>query len=193
MSNRRQGKIARLPKQLRDAVCLALRDGADDRTVIKLIAAARKNGAMQADGRPVQIPNAVNVSKWVKGKPGAKSSGYKDWLHEQERLDDMQRRREFAVAIAKANEGSQVHQANLDLAASQALEFLNEFDITGLIDAAKEKPGLYVEVVRTIAPIADKALNYQKFKRMVEEVRAVVEEPKITPEEQRARLREILK
>jgi len=58
--------------------------------------------------------------------------GHQDWLKEQERLEDMKAKREFAIQIASENEGSKIHEAALHLAASQIYEVICDFDLQKL-------------------------------------------------------------
>jgi hypothetical protein len=122
MSNRRTGKIASLPFELRTKVNVMLRDGAKYSAIMKFL-----------ESQDVFGLNEQNVTNWHQG-------GYQDWLKEQERLADMAAKREFALQIVRENEGSKLHEATLHLAASQLYEALTDFDLGHLKDLLKEKP-----------------------------------------------------
>jgi hypothetical protein len=74
----RTGKIARLPRQIREIVNKALRDGAPGQALVKWLNSlpeAQSVLAAEFDERPI---NEQNLSDWKKG-------GYEDWLRHQER------------------------------------------------------------------------------------------------------------
>jgi len=155
MPNRRTGKVARLPKVLRDQVNAMLRDGATYNAII-----VKLQQAGHADLNAVF--NEQNLSNWKEG-------GYQDWLTEQERLADMSSKREFALEIVRQNEGSKLHEASLHLAASQIYEALSEFDLSALKDLLAEKPENYAKVVGAISKLNERSLDLEKFKAAVRE------------------------
>jgi hypothetical protein len=165
----RTGKIARLPKTLRDAVNLALQDGAPARRIIQIITDAKKHGATNGDGTEILIPNEQNVTNWLEG-------GYKDWQAENERLRDMQAKREFALRIVQENEGGKIHEAGLNLAASQIFELLQDFDVSTLKEQLAEDPENYSKVVSALARISKEALGFEKYRQLVTEQKRKIEE-----------------
>jgi len=174
--NRRTGKIARLPKAIRDSVNLMLRDGD---SYLKIIAKLNEMG--YADF------NEPNMSAW-------KAGGHEDWLNEQAFLDDMKAKREFALEIVSQNEGGKIHEAGLNLAASQIFELLQDFDATAMKQLIATDPENYSRIVGALAKISKESLNYEKYRSMVEKAREVIaDESTLTQDEQRARLKEILK
>jgi len=168
MSHRRTGKIARLPKAMRDVVNLMLRDGATSAAIIKALEQAKGNGATAADGLPIEIPNEQNLTNW-------KDGGYQDWLLEQQRLDDMKFKREMALEIVRQNEGSKIHEAALQLASSQLYEVISEFDLASLKDLLHEKPENFADLVNSLAKLSKGALEIEKFKEHVAESKRRIE------------------
>jgi hypothetical protein len=79
----RNGKIARLPRAVREAINLMLLDGFHYREVI---ANLEKTGY-----RGISLQN---LSGWFKG-------GYQDWLQRQDELQDLEQDRKALVALAK--------------------------------------------------------------------------------------------
>lgn len=156
MNNRRTGKIARLSKQHRDVVNLMLQDGA---TYAQIIAALGPAGADLND---------QNLTAWKEG-------GYQDWLAEQQRLEDMKAKREFAFEIVKQNEGSKLHEAGLQLAASQLYEVLSEFDVSALKALLRDNPENYAAVVNSLTKLSAGALDIEKFKENVAEQKRKIE------------------
>ncbi|MBC8095738.1 MAG: DUF3486 family protein [Akkermansiaceae bacterium] len=157
MSNRRKGKIASLPFDLRTKVNVMLRDGAKYTAVMKFL-----------ESQDVFGLNEQNITNWHQG-------GYADWLKEQERLGDMQAKREFAFQIVKENEGSKLHEANLHLAASQLYEALSDFDIENLKGLLKEKPENYAAIVNSLAKLSKGALDMQTYRDKVQEQKRKIE------------------
>ncbi len=157
MSQARTGKIARAPYNVRMAVNTMLRDGATSRQVIALL-----------DGAGITGVNEQNVTNWREG-------GYQDWCKEQSRLDEMAAKREFALEVVKQNQGSQIHEATLHLAASQLYEALTDFDLGNLKTLLAEKPENYAQIVNSLAKLSKGALEMQKYKDLVREQKAKIE------------------
>lgn len=157
MSNRRTGKIARLPKELRDVVNLMLQDGAPYAAIIEKL----------ADHGHADI-NEQNVTNW-------KDGGYQDWCNEQSRLDDMRAKREFALEIVAQNDGSKLHEATLHLAASQLYEALTEFDLGRLKQLLADAPENYAAIVNSLAKLSKQALDIERYKDLVRQRKAAIE------------------
>lgn len=149
MSDRRNGKIARLPFIVRTTVNEKLRDGVTYGVIIDDLAAINFPGI-----------NEQNITAWMQG-------GHQDWLKEQERLADMANKREFALQIVRENEGSKLHEANLHLVASQIYETLTEFDLGGLKEGLADKPLEYTNLVNAIAKMSKANVEVQKYKDAV--------------------------
>ena len=76
----RTGKIARLPRDLREQVNRRLDNGVEGKQIVEwlnTLPEVQSVIAAQFDGRPV---NAPNLSHW-------KCGGYRDWLERREALD----------------------------------------------------------------------------------------------------------
>lgn len=151
MSDRRTGKIARLPFDLRTEVNGWLRDGLPYAQIIAFLAARGHEGI-----------NEQNLTNW-------KDGGHQDWLKEQERLADMANKREFAMQIVKENDGSRLHEANLHLAASQLYDVLTDFDPQRLKDLLDEAPENYAAIANALAKLSKGNIEVQKYKEFVRE------------------------
>src|SRR5215467_13465393 len=101
------GKIARLPNDLRHQLNSLLRDGFTYKQIIAQL------------GAPVKHLTPRNLTSWRK-------NGYKRWLEEQSRIDRIRHFANVALQIAKEHEGAVIHQANLQTAASQIFEVLSD-------------------------------------------------------------------
>ena len=151
MTNRRTGKIARLPFDLRTEVNVMLRDNVPYADIIAFLGTKGVAGLFEQ-----------NLTNW-------KDGGHQDWLKEQERLEDMAAKREFAFQIVKENDGSKLHEANLHLAASQIYEVLTDFDPNRLKDLLAEKPENYADVVNALGKLSKSNVELQKYKDNVAE------------------------
>jgi hypothetical protein len=152
----RRGKIARLPAARRAVVNRMLRDGASYASVIEELKG--------------EIPdlNASNVTNWQQG-------GYQEWLREQDRLEDMRIRREFALEVVRENKGSEIHEAGLQVAASQIYELLSDFDVNTLKEKLAGDPENYARIVNAIAKLSDGGLKYERYRAEVAAAKARIE------------------
>jgi hypothetical protein len=157
MSNARTGKIARAPFDVRTRANELLRDGAKASAVIKFL-----------ESRDIFGVNEQNVTNWRDG-------GYQDWLKEQSRLDDMRAKREFAMEIVRQNEGSKIHEAGLNMAASQIFELLEDFDAAAMRESLKNDPENYSRIVGALAKISKESLTFQKYRDLVAEQKRKLE------------------
>jgi hypothetical protein len=164
----RKGKVARLPMDQRRVVNEMLRDGKPYAAIMAWVASTAK----------IKL-NDQNITNW-------KDGGHQDWLKSQERLEDMASKREFALELVKANEGSKIHEATLQIAASQMYDLLTDFDVSALKELLAEKPGLYPKVVNGIAKLSKEALGYERFrgevKRQLGDAKKVAAKGGLTPE-----------
>lgn len=157
MSSQRKGKIARAPFEVRTRVNELLRDGAKYAAIITFL-----------ESKDIFGVNDVNVTNWQQG-------GYQEWLKEQDRLSDMESKREFAMQIVKQNQGSQLHEATLHLAASQLYEVLSDFDIGNLKTLLVDEPENYAAIVNSLAKLSKGALDQQKYRDLVAEQKRKIE------------------
>src|SRR5581483_5586371 len=127
MSNRRTGKIASLPFELRQQVNEKIRDGVTYPAIIEWL-------------KPLGHDlNEQNFTNWVKGDPAApqRGSGYQDWLKVQERIDAIGARKDAALQMVHAlkKDGSvHITEANELMLASQINDVLTDFDPQALKD-----------------------------------------------------------
>lgn len=171
-SKKRNGKVAHLEKEHRDLINRMLQDGA---TYLEIIGALAERGISGISDQ--------NLINW-------KDGGYQDWLEEQTRLQDMRARREFAMEVVKENQGSHVHEAGLQIAASQIYELLSDFDVETLKEKLSGDPENFARVVNAMAKLSDSGLKYERYhaevqaakERMQRELNAAKSKGGITPE-----------
>src|SRR5437016_11566713 len=83
----RRGKVARLPKAVRDRLNLMLLDGFSYGDIVEKLG-PEGNGITEA-----------HIGEW---KPG----GYQDWLRDQRRVEALKYRQEFAFELVCEKDGS---------------------------------------------------------------------------------------
>ncbi|MDR3403133.1 MAG: hypothetical protein P4L99_11610 [Chthoniobacter sp.] len=103
----RNGKIARLPKALRDQLNQRLQDGVQGTTLVDWLNGLPEVQALvqsQFDGHPIR---EQNLSQW-------KSGGYRDWVHQQEALELARHVSEDTEELDAAQEGRKPLCASLE-------------------------------------------------------------------------------
>jgi hypothetical protein len=137
--NRRTGKIARKPKEVRDRINHMLLDGVSYLDII---------AALGDDGKDL---NEDNLSRWRTG-------GYQEWLREQDRIADQERKRERASDLA-TERGSKIHQATMQIAAANLCDLLLELEPTALRQILEEDPDKYTRLLNALVRLSDGQLR----------------------------------
>ena len=94
----RTGKIARLPREIRDALNRRLQDGECGKALVAWLNSlpeVQARPATELDGRPI---NEQNLSAWKQG-------GYQEWLTQQEALAQVRELAADAREVAHATDG----------------------------------------------------------------------------------------
>ncbi|EEF62087.1 phage protein Gp27 family protein [Pedosphaera parvula] len=154
---RRCGKIAGLPKDMRDQVSQRLRDGQHHIQVADWLA---QNGHPDI--------NRAAVGSWYHG-------GHQDWLREQERLTEMRAQRDFAFELAAQHVGGSVQEAGLRLAASQLFEVFCDFDVRTLKNMVAQKPERYAVLLNVFERLSKGSIDIEKYKANVAEQKKKIE------------------
>jgi hypothetical protein len=95
------GKIARLPRNIRDELNHRLENGEAARVILPWLNALPAVQAVLAAGFRVSLINEQNLSNWRKG-------GHRDWLKQQERRNLVREMTENAKELAKEADGVEV-------------------------------------------------------------------------------------
>jgi Bacteriophage Mu, Gp27 len=146
---RRRGKIARLPKEIRDQINQKLQNGEKYADICRWL-------AEQGHGE-ISEPQ---MSLWYQG-------GYADWLREQSELEEARAGKEFAMEFAKQNGGGAVQDASLQLATAQVFGMLRRFGTEGVAPAMEEKPELYVRMLNVLVRLNHGALEMEKLRALL--------------------------
>lgn len=158
----RTGKVARLPKPLRDKVSQMMLDG---HTYLEIIA------ALGDDGKHL---NEDNLANW-------KSGGYLEWRREEVELSDVRVRQEYAADLAEATQGTSLCEATSKILLSQILSALREAGATGLQSALAEKPEIYVRLFHAVSRLSTSAIACERHRINEEQRQANLQKEKVDP------------
>lgn len=111
----RQGKIARLPHKLRQAINIKLLDGKLSRTILPWLNSQPEAIALweaHFEGAPA---NPQNLSEWRRG-------GYAEWLQRKQKSENLKTLASYASDLAKA--GGNISEGAAAIAGGKILEIL---------------------------------------------------------------------
>jgi len=134
----RNGKIAKLPRELRDLLNQMLADGATSALIIETFAE-----------RGISL-NHQNICNWKHG-------GFLDWVLEQECLAEMKLQREYASDLLDGGDETKFLRAVIQLAVSQILQALKKGRLN-------EDPLNYTRLLNSLARLAREALVMRKYR-----------------------------
>src|SRR3954469_7753324 len=145
--HRGNGKIAQLPKALRDQVNSMIRDGLPYGQI--------RQNLLDSGHSQFNDISEKNLSNW-------KIGGYHHWLREQEWRDDMQQTRSEALQFSAADD-TQLEQVTLKTAAMRLYQLFKQFDTVDFAIAVQSKPEAYTRLFSVLPRITREALRYQKY------------------------------
>jgi len=117
----RQGKIARLPKKIRDQLNLRLQDGEPGKQLAEWLNELAETKEMLAElfgGRPI---NEQNLTEWKQG-------GYQDWLRDEETRERVQRLAERAQDLDDAADGLEISDRLASILAAELADAAQKLD-----------------------------------------------------------------
>ncbi|HWV98617.1 MAG TPA: hypothetical protein VNZ64_02880 [Candidatus Acidoferrum sp.] len=164
---RRNGKIARLPKETRDMLNHMLDDGLPARVIIDELGEA---------GRGL---NPQNITNWVQG-------GYQDYLKHQDAIDRAKAQVELAIDLLREigdADIAQVRRACNYVAALQLFQTLRDHGDETLKNMFQANPGKYLNVIHTLCHQSDSSLKVEKH-RLTQELLAARTTPPAPPSSQ---------
>jgi hypothetical protein len=151
----RKGKVARLPKAVRDRINEMIQDGF---TYLKIIEALGPDG---------ETLNEDCLSTW-------KAGGYQDWLRDGRVLELLQSRHEFASELVKkAGEGNNAPQAILQIIATNLCEFLGGANPASIEDSLLSDSDKFTRFVNSMVRLAEGSIkcethNFRQQDRVAE-------------------------
>src|ERR1043165_2688512 len=142
-TRRRNGKIARLPRQTREQVNIMLCDGLPHAEIIARLGDHGKNISRQ------------NLINWQEG-------GYKDWLKDQPWLDQLHASLDFAVNVLDDSDSPKIREASLIIAVKQMYELIKSFEPAEFRRQLAAEPATYSRILNSLAKLADVGLRYDR-------------------------------
>jgi hypothetical protein len=136
----RNGKVARLPKKTRDAICEMLQDGRTSADILTEL------------GSAVTGVSAQNISQWKKG-------GYQDWLEEQRWIAQMVLLRENSADLIANFDVLKIHRAAIQLAVIQIFQALKREEF-------KDDPQNYARTLNALSRLSREALVLAKYQEI---------------------------
>jgi len=161
-SRHRRGKVARLPKAVRDRLNFMLLDGLSYADILEKLG---------PDGNGI---NEGNIGEW-------KSGGYQDWLRDQQRVEALKSRQDFAFDLVCEKDGSQLHQASLQIAATNLCELLVDLDPAALRETMEADPDKYTRLLNAISRLSDGHLRHERHRTQEAERQAALAKAKCPP------------
>jgi len=145
-SDRRNGKIARLTKSVRDQINIMIQDGVTYREILETLG-------------PVGVGiNEQNVSNW-------KNGGYLDWLREIRVTEALRAKNELAQAIvARSADANGAGQAVLQIIAANLCEFLADTDPVALRDSLLSDADKFTRFVNAMVRLAEGGIKCELHK-----------------------------
>lgn len=123
-----RSKIGRLPFAVRNELNERIRDGEGGPAILAWINAEKATRRVLKELKQGEV-NAQNLTDW-------RSSGYRDWLEDQERADRIRRLAEASSAIAAAA-GGNAAGVGCNIATAKIMDILEETDPEKVADLAK--------------------------------------------------------
>jgi hypothetical protein len=163
-SERRNGKVARLPKAVRDQLNTMLLDGVSYPEIISSLGPA-------GDGL-----TEMNLSNW-------KNGGYVDWLRENQLTNAIQAKHELAQSIVERSGGDhKAGQAVLNVIALNLCEFLVETDPAAHRESLLSDADKFTRFVNAMVRLAEGGIKCQLHKFHEEDRAAEIARQKNPPE-----------
>lgn len=168
----RKGKIARLPQDIRERICLLMADGVTDVRIAEQLnadpAVQEALGAYRGGGiRAKAVITDGNLSEWRAG-------GYQDWLGDQAKVRRVRVLAEYAHRCAEADGGSAA-AGGIAVAAGRLFERLESASEEELPDLVKPLVALRIAETEAIKAAANRKradlaesqlmLHREKFER----------------------------
>jgi len=160
--HRRQGKVARLPKAVRDKLNFLILDGLSYTDIIK---------ALGEDGEGL---NEDMLSRWKLG-------GHQEWLTEEKDMEDMHLREEYTLQLVKENGGTTLNEATIKMATAQIRQALRAFGQNVLQSALEDNSQNYIRLINALARLTSGAITCQHNRVREDQRQASLEKGAIDP------------
>jgi hypothetical protein len=142
-ARRRRGKIARLPRNIREQINAMLDDGLPHADIIARLGEYGKN------------INRQNLINWQQG-------GFEDWLKDQPWLDELHASLDFATNILDDSDSPKIREASLVIAVKQMYELIKSFEPAEFKQQLADDPAAYSRILNSLAKLAEVGLRYDR-------------------------------
>jgi hypothetical protein len=143
LGRRPTGKIAQLPRKVRQQLNTLLTDGLTFGEVITAL------------GEPGKHLNVDNVRRWHSGP-------YQRWLKEQVWLEQLTAKLDFAAEVLRDPDSPKIREASLAIAVKQMYDLLASFDPALFAEKLGEDPAAYSRLLNALAKLAEIGLRYDQ-------------------------------
>jgi hypothetical protein len=142
-TRRGRGKIARLPRKIREQVNVMLGDGLPHAEIITRL------------GEHGKDLNRQNLINWQAG-------GYREWLKDQPWLDQLHSTVDFAVNVLDDSDSPKIREASLIIAIKQMYELIRSFEPAEFKAQLTAEPTTYSRILNSLAKLAEVGLRYDR-------------------------------
>ena len=158
-----RSKIGRLPFAIRNELNERIRDGVGGADILAWLNGLKETKRILRELKSGEI-NAQNLTDW-------RSSGYADWLNDQERADRIRRLSEMSSTIA-ASAGGNAAGVGCNIAAAKIMDILDSADEENIADLVKalnqlragENAAQKVALAKEKNALAEEQLNLSRAK-----------------------------
>lgn len=169
---RRNGNVARLPKQLRDRINSMILDGVPYPTIIQSLGDSGKH------------LNCMNLTRWRKG-------GYKDWLAEQAFIERTRARQETPGELVRDFDATEVNHAALQLGTLHIFEALRDLGPGSLNQKLGGDCAAFARLINALARASRETMQLQRYRDACARARRVLDQlkdpkRKLTDDERRS-------
>ena len=170
---KRRGKISGLPKAIRQRVNEMLDEGTTYEAIIEWL-----------DQNGFPSINKVNMHNWHKG-------GFRDWLREQERLENQSAQREWLGDIITQSQPGDLHQCIYTLFASQIMDSLFGINTGKLKEGLAARPRDYIALMNGFRRMDKELTTAPEFQDFLKRKRERKQSRGLSPEAAYAILQEL--
>lgn len=174
---RRNGNVARLPKEVRDRINEMIQDGVPYRVIVEKLG---------EEGKEVSISG---LSRW-------KDGGYQDWVVEQAFIARTRARQETPGELVRGTDATEVNQAALQLGTLHIFDALRDLGPGSLNKKLGGDCAAFARLINALARASRETMVLQKYREACAKARAALQplrDPnrKLTDAERRAIVLEV--
>jgi hypothetical protein len=142
-SRRRNGKVARLPQEVRERLNSMIRDGLPYADIIAQLGDA---------GKTLTYHNLV---RWRKG-------GYREWEERQEHLDALRAKQQLALDALREKDAIKLQEAVLQITSTQLFQLLADLNPATLREKLEADPHNFVRLLTLLPKLSATSLECER-------------------------------